>query len=224
MRAYFSSYHLWAAKAFSASARVIETNHSGKPCFDVSHRAFVNSAILLAVAFAESAINELFQDAVDGHHNYIKNLNPSVITILANYWNMTEMRNKSHISILDKFQLALLFNGCESFNPGSQPYQDANLAIKLRNTIVHYKPESISSNSNHKLSKQLQGKFESNLLFKGSGNSFFPDHCLGIGCSDWVISSVKIFVDDFFKKMKLKPNYQIVDFGLPQLIQPYDPQ
>ena len=213
MRAYFSSYHLWAARAFSVEAGKIEASLSEAPRFDIAHRAYVNNSILAAVSFAEAAINEVYQDAADDHNAYIEKLSKEAVSTLADYWNMTEIKNKSHISTLDKYQLALRFSGAEPFGIDCPPYQDANLAITLRNTLVHYKPESISSKSNHKLSKQLRGKFEPCVLFKGAGNPFFPDHCLGHGCSEWVVDSVKGFADEFFARIGVKPNYQAVDFG-----------
>ena len=71
MRAYFSTYHLWAAKDFARQAKKVECEHRGKPKFDIRHRALVINSILSSVAFAEAAINEVFQDASDQHHSYI---------------------------------------------------------------------------------------------------------------------------------------------------------
>lgn len=217
LRAYFSSYHLWAARAFCASAEAIEAAHTGPASFDISHRAFVINAILSSAAFAEAAINEIYQDAADGHASYTKDLDEAAVAILADYWNMTEVKGKSHVSTLDKYQLALRFLGHEPLDASTQPYQDANLVMKLRNTLVHYKPESISPGEKHRLSQQLQGKFDSNRLFEGSGNPFFPDHCLGFGCATWAITSVTGLADEFFARIDIQPHYKTADFGTPQL-------
>jgi hypothetical protein len=50
MRAYFSSYHLWAAEHFTRFAKEIEDAHTGSPEFNITHRAYVTNAILSAVA------------------------------------------------------------------------------------------------------------------------------------------------------------------------------
>ena len=74
MRAYFSSYHLWAAEHFTRLAKEIEDAHTGSPEFNIAHRAYVTNAILSAVAFLEAAINELFDDVVDQHYSYVNPL------------------------------------------------------------------------------------------------------------------------------------------------------
>lgn len=213
MRKYFSSFHLWAARAFSDAANSIESTHSGEPRFDIRHRTYVTSSILCAVAFAEAAINEIYQDASDGEIKRLENLSSDRISLLSDYWKMTEMKNKSNISMLDKYQLALRFCGAQPFKEDRQPYQDASLCVKLRNALIHYKPESISAGLNHKLTNQLKRKFEGCKLFKGSDNPFYPDHCLSHDCSRWVLESVKLLVDEFFKEIAVKPHYDVVDFG-----------
>jgi hypothetical protein len=71
MRTYFSTYHLWAAEHFARLAANIEGAHTGKPTFNIKHRAYVTSSILSAVAFLEAAINEFFDDVTDGHSGYV---------------------------------------------------------------------------------------------------------------------------------------------------------
>ena len=217
MRAYFSSYHLWGARAFSAAAGRIEAAHSGQPRFDIGHRAYVINSILAAVAFAEAAINEVFKDASDDHAGALKDLSTEAVSMLADYWSITEIKNKSHISLLDKFQLALRFCGAEPFKTDRSPYQNAHLVVCLRNALVHYKPESISAELNHKLTRRLRGKFPTCRLFEDSYNPFYPDHCLGHGCSEWALNAMHSLANDFFDRIGVKPNYQMVDFGAPEL-------
>lgn len=211
MRSYFSTYHLWSAKESSKQAEIIEIAHSGKPKFDIKHRAHVMNSILSSIAFAEAAINELYQDASDSHHSYISALNEREISLLADYWNMTEVQNKSHISLLDKYQLALRFCDKPVFEKGSNPYQDVQMVVSLRNAIVHYKPESISSDGDHKLSPKLKSKFPDNKLMSGSGNPYFPDKCLGFGCTEWAWKSTQKFVDSFFTRLGIAPNFKRVE-------------
>ena len=125
---------------------------------------------------------------------------------------MTELKNKSHISMLDKYQLALHFCGKDIFKKGKPPYQNAQYVIELRNSLVHYKPESISPNSDHKLSKKLQGKFLENSLMDKSGNPYFPDKCLGCECAIWSWKTMEEFVGTFFNEVGITPNYKKVNF------------
>lgn len=212
MRSYFSTYHLWSAKESSKQAKIIEVEHGGKPKFDIKHRAHVMNAILSSVAFAEAAVNELYQDASDCHHSYVSELDQRHILLLSDYWNMTEIQNKSHISLLDKFQLALLFCDKEVFDKGANPYQDVQMVVNLRNAIVHFKPESISASDDHRLSTKLKNKFPENQLMRESGNPYFPDKCLGFGCALWAWKSTENFVDSFFSRLGIVPNFKRVKF------------
>ncbi len=212
MRMYFSSYHLWAAKHFLEISKQIEESITELPAFDMRHRAFIINSIFSSVAFSEAVINEIFQDALDNHYSYIEPLGRDKIELLANYWRMTEIKNKSHISILDKYRLVLLFCSRKLFKEDEKPYQNANLTIKLRNTLIHYKPESFSPDKRYKLGDQLKGKFPQNKLMIESGNPYFPDKCLGYGCANWSYNSMEEFTNLFFQELGIEPNYKKVSF------------
>ena len=212
-RAYFSTYHLWPAEHFSKLAGDIEDSHEGRSKFNLEHRVYVINSILSAVAFLEAAVNELFQDAHDKHLVYLGHLDETVISILSDFWEMTEEDNKSFLSILDKYQLALRFAGKEPFQKGENPYQDNALVIKLRNYLTHYKPMNLSEIDKHSLDKMLIGKFLPNKMMEGSGNNFFPDKALSKGCAEWCLRSVRNFADEYFEKMEIEPNDQKVDMN-----------
>lgn len=212
MRAYFSSYYVWAAEHFAELATAIENASGEKPRFDIQHRAYVTSGVLSTVAFLEAAINELYKDVADAHPSYIASIDKESRKLIQAFWQLTEERNRSPFSILEKYQIVLTFCRKEQFATGASPYQDAELVIKLRNELVHYKPESYGGEIQHKFIKQLRGKFLENPLMTGSDNPYFPDHCLGSGCVTWAVRSVKKFTDEFFKRLNISPNYQRVSF------------
>lgn len=212
MRVYYSSYHLWGSHHFAQLAGEIEDAHSGPPRFDIRHRSYVTNSLLSSVAFLEAAINELYQDTYDKHSSYLSALPQEVKNLLADFWGMTEEENKSIVSILDKYQLALRFCGKKPFGKGDSPYQEVDSIIKIRNTLTHYKPQSLSGDSIHKLEKRLRGRFEDNLLMLGSGNPYFPDKLLGRGCADWAVASTRKFADKFFSEIQVIPNYKMVNF------------
>ncbi|MBD0305646.1 MAG: hypothetical protein ICV76_03715, partial [Nitrospiraceae bacterium] len=116
----------------------------------------------------EAAINELFKDVVDGHESYISALDYESKKGIKTFWSLTEKQNRSPFSILAKYQIVLAFCRKEQFQKDAQPYQDAYLAIKLRNELTHYKPEKYGGEAQHKFFKQLPGKFSDNPLMAGS--------------------------------------------------------
>jgi len=215
MRVYYSSYHLWAAKHFTRLSSTIEDQHTGRSVFDSAHRAYVTNAILSSVSFLEAAINELFQDAADEHYSYISDLGKANMALLAGLWQSREGQSIPRWSTLDKYQLVLLLTGKPLFEKGAPPYQEATLLVRLRNALVHFRPETLGLDSPHKLTSALCTKFPTNRLMKGSANPYFPDHCLGTGCAGWAVGAAENLADEFFSRLEIEPNYQRVDFGPP---------
>ena len=134
-----------------------------------------------------------------------------VLSELADKWEQTEGRNK-HVYILKKYQFALKFAQQPIFIKNEPPYKDVGLLIRLRNELVHYKPETLGGTDIHDLQGELETKFPINALMANSGNPFFPDKCLGYGCAKWALISSKTFADEFFNKLGLTPHYKRASF------------
>ena len=212
MRAYFSSCHLWAAKRFSQLTDQIESAGSNPPRFEIEQRAFAITCIISAVAFLEAAINELFQDAADGHESYLAPLASATRTDLAEAWSAGGDR----LRVLEKFQLAALLAQVPPFHKDREPYQSAEVLVKFRNHLVHYKPATLSArDEDKKFLARLRSKFRENALMAGSQNPYFPDKCLGAGCTRWVCKTVEAFADDFFGRLGMTPHYRRAEFSSP---------
>jgi hypothetical protein len=204
MRTYPSAYYHWATQPFARLARDIETAHTGNSTFNVEHRAFVANAVLSAVAFLEASINEIFDDVADRHSGYVDPLTDDCKRLMAGLWDdRTEGRR-----FLDKCQLALLCSNSTAFDTGRPPYQDADLLNKLRNRLTHSGAVTRITGNENKLEEALKKKFPSSRLMMGSANPYFPDHCLGAGCAEWAVQSAVGFADEFFRRLKVIPNYQ----------------
>jgi hypothetical protein len=141
MRSYFSTHHLWAAENCAARAAEIEVLHAGPARFEIEHRAHVLGAITMSVGFIEAMVNELFLDAMDSHgatgDGYIAPLPQRARELMRGWWSQCDDPRES---LLDKCQLLLLFAARPKLDTSAQPYQDVQLLVKLRNTIVHFKP------------------------------------------------------------------------------------
>jgi hypothetical protein len=211
MRPYFSSYHLWAAKHFTKLATDLE-KVAGRPAFDIQERAYVMSAVSSSVAFLEAAINEVFDDIVDRHDPYVGSLLANYKLLLGAVWSLG---GAEKFSMLDKYQAALQCVNGATFDKGAQPYQNAMLLVRLRNRLVHARPETRESGYLDDLDRALIKKFSPHGRMAGMGNPYYADHCLSAGCADWSVLSALNFADEFFKRLGVKPNYQRVDFGPP---------
>jgi hypothetical protein len=217
-RAYFSSYHLWAAEHFAHVASEQEKLEGAIPRFDIKQRANVTNSIFSAVAAMEAAINEFFQDVADEHEGYIGSIDKDARKLLQSLWSLTEENNKSPFSVLEKAQLALTLCRKPTMSKGTALHDNANLAIKIRNELTHFKPKTLGGTIEHPLTKHFKnkGKFKDNPLMKGNtGNPYFPDHCLASPCALWALSASRAFMDEFYARLDIEPNYQKVSFDPP---------
>lgn len=209
MRNYFSTYMLWASQDFASKADAIEANHSGESRFDIEHRAYVLSAVMNAAAFLEAMVNELLQDAADDQgitgDGYVAPLSPRTRELMREWWIAS---GDGFERLLDKIQLLLVFAGKEKLDKGAQPFQDAALLLALRNALVHFRPESVAADGDHRFTKALRGRFADNALMSGSGNAWWPDRALGAGCATWAFHSAKAIADAISDKMGIQPNYR----------------
>jgi len=213
-RTYFSIQHIQASALFARKAYQLEQQYSLNNAGTVlsEHQAYVTGAIFSSVSFLEANINELYSDCADSHQK--NGLDSQTIAIMGKLWNRGILRPAR---LLEKYELALDIASREGFDRGSSPYQDVKLLIELRNSLIHYKPETILAratppsdvNELHKIEKRLKGKFQINPL-AAPGNPFYPDKCLGHGCAQWAVNKSMEFADLFYVKMGVKPPYDHV--------------
>lgn len=115
------------------------------------------SSVLSAVGFLEAMVNELFQDAHDDHApdgGAITPLDANTRLLVAEYWRSTE-QGKGRA--LDKYQALLRFAGEPVLSQGAQPFQDASLAVQLRNAIARYRPQDLSADTPSLMEQRLIG-------------------------------------------------------------------
>lgn len=207
-----SPHYLWGARHLATKADEIERHGPNKePAIYNEHRAYVTGAIFSAVAFLEAAINECLKDIVDGQNGYSAVVNNDIRRFIAVPWDLTEGDNQSTFSVLKKYQLALRCCGQEALKTGEPPYQDANLVIRLRNKLMHYKTATHNvGDEEDGFSRGLAAKFVGNRLLADYENVvFFPDKCLSSGCAHWAVHSVKNLADEFFRRLGVFPPYPL---------------
>jgi hypothetical protein len=173
------------------------------------HRSFAIASIMASVGFMETCINELVASARHDNLEVGGDLPSGQRLVLVETAEIVE-----NIRLLDRFQLALYLLGRTPFDRGAQPFQDAQLLVQLRNALVHYKPrwraggdESAQTVSESGLTKSLAAKDLSPNPFTSAGNPFFPDKCLGHGCTAWAFRTAVEFCDVFFSRIGVRPIY-----------------
>ncbi len=205
-RSYISSWLLRSAKREAARALAIEQEHPGdwsEPHVS-EHMDIVVSSVLSSAVFLEAMINELYTDAHQDHPSYVGQLDGEVVRLMAAWWEET---NEGFDRTLAKYQLLLSFAGLDKMNKGTEPYQSADLLLRLRNAIVHYRPETIYADERHKLADQLSSRVAKNGLFSETVPMTWPNGVLSADCARWAHESAEAFADEVSTRLGIKPNY-----------------
>jgi hypothetical protein len=197
----FSRQHFSAAEFFSEEASRIESSGPDQSEVERSnHRAYVTGAIFSAVAALESSINELYLEAKDKDKTALAGLTDADLSALEGEWASVESQ-----PTLEKYQEALKRLGRPELDRGSNPFQDADSLIYLRNALIHYKPEWDDETKIHaKIRARLNKKFALNTL-SDPNSLWFPHQCMGAGCAAWSLDTTRAFVVEFCKRMGLAP-------------------
>ena len=159
----------------------------------MAHRSLAASSVIASATFLEAAVSELFQDSHDRHglreDGYLAPLKPETVATMAKLWSAT--KSGRYLDPLEKWQWLLDCCGYDPLDRGAPRAQDAALLIRLRNALVHFRPENVATDETHELEKRLRGKFADNRLMEGSRNPWWPSHGLGHGCSEWAVRSAR---------------------------------
>jgi hypothetical protein len=181
-RSNFAVLHMIAAARFARLCYKVEDENAGAPFgpFYDEIISYVTATILSSVASLEANINEIFADVRD-HMIVFDGLD---INLLTEIWDLIEKK-----PILGKYQFALVLKKKDRMNKGGQHYQDADTLIKVRNALVHFKPEWLDEQEEHdKIGKLLRGKFTLS-PFLTENDPIFPMRCMTHGFADWALRS-----------------------------------
>ena len=196
----FSRQHLVAAKQFAAQAAGIEAKTPPTEQDKSEHRAYVTGAVVFSAAFLEASINELYLEAKDGPQASLAGLTSQQLSVVSTVWDLVEL-----YQVLGKYQILLTLCGQNKFDQGAQPFQGTIGLIKIRNVLMHYKPEWDHELDVHKdIEKRLAGRFALN-PHGGAGSLWFPHQCLGAGCAQWATTEAAAFMTEFCRRLGI-PN------------------
>jgi hypothetical protein len=119
---------------------------------------------------------------------HLAGLPEPILQSLASVWNAKPPRPPA---LKDRFQQVLRACSCPPFGVNDRLYRDVVLLIEFRNLLVHYKPQTVSTVSEHNIASKLHGKFALNSMIHGSQNALYPDKLLGAGCAKWASTTVE---------------------------------
>ncbi len=198
VRMNFSIPHLLAASMFARRAFAVETENHGQPLgpFFDEIMSYASAAVLSSVAGVESYINELFVNEL--HIDTARYLENQDSELLSKMWFDLERKD-----VLDKCDWFLYLRNKSCLRKGVKTYQDMADLIKVRNVLIHFKPEWQDEEKEHmKIGKKLLGKFAPSPFISQSAG-FFPQRCMSHGLAEWSVNSASNFIQSFSHEAKL---------------------
>lgn len=193
--------HLRAARQHAEACDVLEQQFEWPATERIlgEHFARATGSVLSAACALEAALNEFYQDAVDGFGTEIGAAD-SARQELQDLWDTVE-----RAPVMRRYQWVLSVSRVDRLLEGAEPYQSASDLIALRNALAHYRPEWYhDKHTSDRLEKRLIGKFAHNRLAPSS-MMFLPYRALGAGCGRWAAASVVGFLEQFYANLGAKP-------------------
>ena len=172
------------------------------------------SAIVSSVVFLEASINEMMSAAEEVTAPVEWGLTRAELTLLHSMWRL----GTDKAPVLRKYETALVLLGKLPLESDRNPSQDAGLLVKLRNDLVHYKPEWIAEERAAVAAVQkpdiwfsrLSERFASNPLAHPS-MPYYPSGMLGHGCAAWSVQTALAFSRAFYERAGIRYPYRWTD-------------
>jgi len=174
--------------------------------------------VLSAVAFLEGYVNETLEDLVD------KDVAPSsprtagipetTVTTVRRLWKGADSVERG-LKTLQKYQIILACAHKELLDNSSEPFQSVDVIIRLRNALVHFRPEwQWVGEDNHekKFLETLKQKLRGRENQQAIGDPWYPNKALGAGCADWACDSSFDLVKEFHGCLGLTSDFG-TEFG-----------
>ena len=158
-------------------------------------------------------IRDSFQDAVDvtagRAQPRIDGLSVQAMHNMNRLWNDAIEQTRLFL----KYQIALTCNNKPLLNTGTEPYQSADLLKKLRDRLMHFKPEW-QTGQPHAVERQLRSKLPENLQV--TTGKWYPNRALGAGCAQWACLSAQKFVEHWWVLMGFTnpPKTELTDWPI----------
>jgi hypothetical protein len=191
----FTALFLRGAALFARGAREIEdaAGQAADEMTKAEHRAYVVAAIMQSVAALEADVSEVLVHG-PGHH-----LGSNGIDHVARDFLRPLVEIIDRQETLRRYELVLHLLKKPVLDRGVQPYQGADLLVKLRNELVHYKSKWGQEMERQKLFERLrQLRFESPPFIPNHGTNFFPHQLLSSSCASWAVSTTTEFISTFY--------------------------
>ncbi len=211
VREYFAATHLWSAEytaeqCLRREQELLSIRHQG---VDLRQRSLCVASVFSAVAFLEALVNEVGQDAADHKHgsqlpSRLSPLSETEIHRIGGVWKDGIER----VSPIDKFSAVSVLVDRPAVDRGREPGQSVDLLVKLRHTLVHYKPETQWDDKVRRVDKGLRSRIAPNPLMPPDTHPWYPNLLLSAACASWACETVTAFAGEWWSAMGFDYDYR----------------
>lgn len=163
------------------------------------HLGFTSGAVMQSVAALEADSWEVINYG-PGHHLGSSEANSQALAIIEPLAETLE-----GLDPLKRYAAALHLLGKPALDRGAQPWQDAQLLVRLRNEITHYKSHSGAEMDRTKLFNALRAKaIPQPPFWPERGVNFFPLQCLSAARAACAVSTTIAILSDVYERLNIR--------------------
>ena len=166
------------------------------------HLSYVVSAVVQCAAALESEISEITLHG-PGHH-----LGSNRLDVVARDFLEPLMDVIDDQSTLQRYELVLHLLKKPAIAKGGQIHENADLLIKLRNELIHYKSKWGPEMDRQKFFSRLQRLGLEKPPFILPNANFFPHRCMSASLASWSVMAAVAYINDFYKNLGIKSPLQ----------------
>jgi hypothetical protein len=193
----FTAQFLRGGAIFARRAHDIEksANSSISDELHAEHVACVVGAITQSAAALEAEISEVAIHG-PGHHLGSDGIDANAREFLVPMADVIDNE-----PTLRRYDLVLHLLRRPPFNHGEQPYQDADLLVRLRNGLIHYKSKWGEQMDREKLFSRLQQLRFDKPTFLSPHTNFFPHRCFSASLASWSVTTGVELINVFYRSL-----------------------
>lgn len=202
----FAPQFLHASTIFARKATEIEEKAVAEidEATRAEHRGYVVAAIMQCAAALETEIHEVAVYG-PGHQLGAGGTDAAARDFLSPCVDMIDGQKT-----LCRYEIVLHLLKRPALPRDKEQWGSANLLVRLRNELVHYKSEWGQDLERKNLFKALRAQKIAKPPFINENSNFFPHHCLSAARAKWAVKSAVAFLDTFYTHL-----------GVQNPIQPY---
>ncbi len=193
----FTAQFLRGGAIFARHAHAIEASADASLSEEVQaeHRAYVVGAVVQAAAALESEISEVVMHG-PGNHLGSNGLDAAGREYLLPLADVIDGK-----PTLQRYDLVLHLLRRPALERGTHPHQPADLLVRLRNELIHYKSKLGAEMDRQGLFERLEQLGFDKPGFISPHTNFFPHRCLSASLAGWSVETGVAFINAFYERL-----------------------